>query len=114
MEIEVTAFIYVLILGGDPGNDAYSYVCLTLSPYKTLFSVAYTRVDLQAYKLPQATYYLFIYYFISFDKNRCLPVPGTQPLELPRLIQECAVTEAVLIVVETFMQFAQVLRICNE
>lgn len=72
MEIEVTAFIYVLILGGDPGNDGCGYVCLTLSPYKTLFSVDYTSANLQVYKLPKATFYLFIYYFISFDENYVL------------------------------------------
>lgn len=63
MEIEVTAFTYVLILVGDPGSDAYSYVCLTHSHYKTLFSVTYSFAKLQAYELPRATS-LLIYLFI--------------------------------------------------
>lgn len=58
MQIEETAFTDVLILVGDPGSGAYSYICLTLSHYKTLFSVTYSFANLQAYKLPQATFFI--------------------------------------------------------
>lgn len=60
MEIEVTAFIYVLILVGDPDSDAYSYVCLTLSHYKTLFSVT-VFLSFKHMTCLGLLYYLFIY-----------------------------------------------------
>lgn len=99
MEIEVTAFMYVLILVGDPGSDAYSYVCLTLSHYKILFSVACSFANLQPYELPQAT---FIFIYLSFCKLRQKQASScTWHVATWKLIQECAVTEAVLTLVET-------------
>lgn len=72
MEIEV---IYVLFLVGVQGSDAYSYVCLTFSHEKTLFSVAYNFAKIQTYELPQATLLLLLFFFISsFDKTKRLPV----------------------------------------
>lgn len=70
MEIEETPFIDVLILVGDPGSGAHSYVCLTLSHYKTLFSVTYSFANLQAYKLPQATFFFIYLLFFKLQQKQ--------------------------------------------
>lgn len=87
----LAAVIYVLILFNDTSGGACSEVCL-FSHCKSVFAFPYSLAKLQAYELPRLLYYLF---FIILWASSC-----TWHVATWKLIQQCAVSEAVLPLVE--------------